>query len=110
MLHVLVVGFHHKKGCQVEYAYPPLLGPDGDHHSSELPSQWRQLPSLALPDGSHNFDADTVYFHLPALDNPRKTVFGISCYRQIDADRVVNKTADITRGTVQEWGSQQTSC
>jgi hypothetical protein len=28
VLHVLVVGFHHKKGCLVEYAYPPLL-PEG---------------------------------------------------------------------------------
>lgn len=103
VLHVLVVGFHHKKGCQVEYSYPPLMDPvGGDPHSPELPSQWKQLPSLALPDGSHNFDADTAYFHLPALDNPRKTVFGISCYRQIDADKVVNKTADITRGSVQK--------
>jgi len=25
VLHVIVVGFHHKKGCIVEYAYPPLL-------------------------------------------------------------------------------------
>lgn len=103
VLHVLVIGFHHKKGCQVEYSYPPLMDPiDGDPHSPELPSQWKQLPSLALPDGSHNFDADTAYFHLPALDNPRKTVFGISCYRQIDAEKVVNKTADITRGSVQK--------
>jgi hypothetical protein len=31
---------------------------------------------------------DTVYFHLPALHNPRQTVFGISCYRQIDSDMV----------------------
>jgi hypothetical protein len=25
ILHVVVVGFHHKKGCQVEYAHPPLM-------------------------------------------------------------------------------------
>ena len=25
VLHVVVVGFHHKKGCQVEYAHPPLI-------------------------------------------------------------------------------------
>jgi len=25
VLHVLVIGFHHKRGCQVEYAYPPLI-------------------------------------------------------------------------------------
>ena len=101
VLHVVVVGFHHKKGCQVEYAHPPLI-PGGDSYSSELPSQWRNLPSLALPDGSHNWDQDTSYFHLPALHDPRKTVFGISCYRQIDVDKVKNKTEDITRGTVQK--------
>jgi len=101
VLHVVVVGFHHKKGCQVEYAHPPLI-PGGESTSSELPSQWRNLPSLALPDGSHNWDSDTVYFHLPALHNPRKTVFGISCYRQIDAEKIKNKTSDITRGTVQK--------
>ena len=87
VLNVLVIGFHLKKGCQVEYSSPPLM-PGGDSRSSELPSQWRHLPALAMPDGSHNFLSDTAFFHLPALDNPRKTVFGISCYRQIDADKV----------------------
>jgi Transport protein Avl9 len=67
-----VIGFHHKKGCIVEYAYPPLI-PGGSSDSNELPSQWKHLPSLALPDGSHNFDSDTAYFHLPDLENPRKT-------------------------------------
>ena len=33
---------------------------------------------------------------------PRKTVFGISCYRQIDVDKIKNKTDDITRGSVQK--------
>lgn len=97
VLHVLVIGFHHKKGCQVEYAYPPLI-PGGNSTSSELPSQWKHLPSLALPDGSHNFDSDTAYFHLPDLENPRKTIFGISCYRQIAASKVVNKTEETQRG------------
>lgn len=101
VLHVVVVGFHHKKGCQVEYAYPPLI-PGGECFSNELPSQWKNLPSLALPDGSHNFVQDTVFFHLPALHDPRQTVFGISCYRQIDAEKVKNRTEDITRGTVQK--------
>ena len=85
----------------MEYSHPPLI-PGGDCYSSELPSQWRNLPSLALPDGSHNWDQDTSYFHLPALHDPRKTVFGISCYRQIDVDKIKNKTEDITRGSVQK--------
>ncbi|KAK7067151.1 late secretory pathway protein avl9 [Halocaridina rubra] len=47
-LHVIVVGFHHKKGMQVEYSYPPLT----KDNSCDLPEQWRHLPSLCLPDGA----------------------------------------------------------
>ena len=101
VLHVLLVSFDHKKGCLIEYAYPPLL-PEGQGHSSELPSQWKHLPTLAMPDGSHNFEADTAFFHLPDLEDPRKTIFGISCYRQIDAAQVKNPTEDVTRGSVQK--------
>jgi len=38
-----------------------------------------------MPDGSHNFVEDTVYFHLPSITEPGKTVFGVSSYRQIEA-------------------------
>ena len=84
ILHLLVVGFHHKKGCQVEYSYPPLC-PSSPSESHECPETWKNLPSLAMPDGSHNFVEDTVYFHLPSLTNPGKTVYGVSSYRQIEA-------------------------
>ena len=58
VLHVLVIGFHHRKGCQVEYSWPSLI-PENGCRSSNLPSQWKHLPTLALPDGAHNYDADT---------------------------------------------------
>ena len=110
VLHVLLVGFHHKKGCQVEYAYPPLptattAKDDDEGWWPELPAQWKHIPSLALPDGSHHYVSDTSFFHLPALDNPRKTIFGISCYRQIEADMAKIKVKDgdsVTRTTVQK--------
>ncbi|KAF5307941.1 hypothetical protein FQR65_LT06508 [Abscondita terminalis] len=98
ILYVIVVGFHHKKGCQVEYSFPALV-PDAPN---ECPPGWKYLPTLALPDGSHNYDEDTVYFHLPSLTDSKKTVYGISCYRQIPVEKIKNKTADITRGTVQK--------
>ncbi|XP_066588489.1 late secretory pathway protein AVL9 homolog isoform X2 [Prorops nasuta] len=98
ILHVIVVGFHHKKGCQVEYSFPPLV-PDSPN---ECPLGWKYLPTLALPDGSHNYDEDTVYFHLPSLNDPKRTIFGISCFRQIPVEKIKNRTADITRGTVQK--------
>lgn len=100
ILHVLVVGFHHKKGCQVEYSFPPLVPDSKDQ--TECPIGWKYLPTLALPDGSHNYDEDTVYFHLPSLTHPRKTVYGISCFRQIPVEKLKQRTPDMTRGTVQK--------
>ncbi|XP_064456810.1 late secretory pathway protein AVL9 homolog [Ornithodoros turicata] len=94
VLHVVVVGFHHIRGYQLEYAYPPL--------ADELPEAWKHLPSLALPDGAHNYEEDTVYFHLPGLDNPKNTIFGISCYRQINAEKLLHRGSDITRSSVQK--------
>ena len=41
---------------QVEYSYPPLVeGQPVDSH--EIPTKWKHLPSLALPDGSHNYES-----------------------------------------------------
>ncbi|KAG0729240.1 Late secretory pathway protein AVL9 [Chionoecetes opilio] len=90
-LHVIVVGFHHKKGMQVDFAYPPLSESD----ECDLPDSWRHLPSLCLPDGAHNHEADTVFFHLPHLTKPDQTVFGVSCYRQIDAEERLQVTTKV---------------
>ncbi|CAG0900754.1 unnamed protein product [Darwinula stevensoni] len=98
ILHVLIVVFHHKKGAVVEYAYPALQEDD----PTELPEPWKQLPSLAIPDGAHKYEWDTVYFHLPSISLSQRTVFGISCYRQINAKDVKNPSRDITRTTVQK--------
>uniref|UniRef100_A0A8C2N977 UDENN domain-containing protein n=1 Tax=Capra hircus TaxID=9925 RepID=A0A8C2N977_CAPHI len=84
VLHIVVVGFHHKKGCQVEFSYPPLIPGDG-HDSHSLPEEWKYLPFLALPDGAHNYQEDTVFFHLPPRNGNGATIYGISCYRQIEA-------------------------
>uniref|UniRef100_A0A3B4UAP5 AVL9 homolog (S. cerevisiase) n=1 Tax=Seriola dumerili TaxID=41447 RepID=A0A3B4UAP5_SERDU len=101
VLHIVVVGFHHKKGCQVEFSYPPLM-PDEGHDSNLLPEEWKYLPFLALPDGAHNYQEDTVYFHLPPLTADMKCVYGVSCYRQIEAKALKVRQADVTRETVQK--------
>ncbi|XP_050433560.1 late secretory pathway protein AVL9 homolog [Adelges cooleyi] len=101
ILHVLVIGFHHKKGCQVEYAYPPFKNNEAGE-PNECPIEWKHLPCQALPDGSHNFDEDTAYFHLPSLQNPNETIYGISCYRQIPLEKIINRTPDMTRSTIQK--------
>ncbi|XP_077631438.1 late secretory pathway protein AVL9 homolog isoform X2 [Crocuta crocuta] len=101
VLHIVVVGFHHKKGCQVEFSYPPLIPGDG-HDSHILPEEWKYLPFLALPDGAHNYQEDTVFFHLPPRNGNGATVYGISCYRQIEAKALKVRQADVTRETVQK--------
>ncbi|XP_066522274.1 late secretory pathway protein AVL9 homolog [Hoplias malabaricus] len=101
VLHIVVVGFHHKRGCQVEFSYPPLIPAEG-HDSNNLPEKWKYLPFLALPDGAHNYQDDTVYFHLPPLNEEMKCVYGVSCYRQIEAKALKVRQADVTRETVQK--------
>lgn len=130
ILYIMVVGFHHKKGCQLEYVYPndtriARLSEESSDSSSDLyklPKKWKHLPSLALPDGSHNYDTDYIYFHLeddevptkPAdkptsasnqtqpILKPNRTVFGVSCYRQINASEMLIKDVDVTRNTLQK--------
>ncbi|XP_060136569.1 late secretory pathway protein AVL9 homolog isoform X1 [Zootoca vivipara] len=101
VLHIAVVGFHHKKGCQVEFSYPPLIPGEG-HDNHSLPEEWKYLPFLALPDGAHNYQEDTVFFHLPPRSGDRSTVYGVSCYRQIEAKALKVRQADVTRETVQK--------
>ncbi|XP_037295406.1 late secretory pathway protein AVL9 homolog isoform X2 [Manduca sexta] len=98
VLNIIVVGFHHKKGCQVEHCYPELI----PGRPTELPAAWRHLPALALPDGSHNYHSDTIFFNLPGLTDPPHTVYGISCFRQIPVEQVIQKTEDMTRSSVQK--------
>ncbi|KAJ8376886.1 hypothetical protein SKAU_G00074660, partial [Synaphobranchus kaupii] len=80
----------------------PSLLPEESHDSSALPEEWKYLPFLALPDGAHNYQEDTVYFHLPPLHVDLKCVYGVSCYRQIEAKALKVRQADVTRETVQK--------
>ena len=125
VLYLMVIGFHHKKGCQVEYVYPndsriQSIASSSSSDSNDLyklPKKWKHLPSLALPDGSHNYDTDYIYFHLedddehtassgesnPAsLSRAKPTLFGVSCYRQINASELLHKDSDVTRNTLQK--------
>ncbi|KAJ3158458.1 late secretory pathway protein avl9 [Irineochytrium annulatum] len=102
IMHVLCVAFHHRNGPQVEYAYPSFPGmvaahdktePDGSRPAVELPEEWSFL----------------VDFHLPPVkqwteehDYHPSTLFGLACFRQIAADDLLIKTADMTRSSVQK--------
>ncbi|CAD6190288.1 unnamed protein product [Caenorhabditis auriculariae] len=98
ILNVVVVSFHHKRGCEVEYSNPKL---DGKGEGG-LPEEWAHLPSLALPDGVHNLKQDVIFFSLPSRTEPGKCVFGISCYRQIDSTELISRPEDVTRCSVQK--------
>ncbi|KAF9573030.1 late secretory pathway protein avl9 [Mortierella alpina] len=107
ILHIVVVGFHHAHGPIVEYAFPPFPGqnPQTVLTRLEVPEEWSLLPFLALPDGSHQSDEDFTYFHLPPVKNRKdatKTIFGISCNRQILTKDLAVKTDDVTRSSVQK--------
>ncbi|KAI1732846.1 transport protein avl9 domain-containing protein [Ditylenchus destructor] len=98
ILHICVVGFHHKFGYQLEYCYPPI----GEYKDSasgaiELPPLWANLPALALPDGAHNVESDSIFFILPSLAEHNRTV-----YRQIPADDLIEKDEQVTRSSVQK--------
>lgn len=84
----------------MEFSYPPLV--KGSTGKNECPSGWKYLSTLALPDGSHNFIEDTVFFNLPSLTDPTESVYGVSCFRQIPVERLKIRTADVTRSTVQK--------
>ena len=117
--HILVVGFHHQKGATVEFSHPPLQiatqQASKEHNSitSLLPREWRCLPYLALPDGCHNYEEDSVYFSLPGLPDSSyqsvdessqcSVVHGVACCRQLDAKDVLGAgREELTRSTVQK--------
>ena len=108
ILHILVVGFHHQKGSTVEFVYPPLRQQEQepDHViqslTSSLPAEWRHLPHLALPDGSHNYEKDSVYFTLPSASSPTGCVHGVACCRQIPTQQLHAVEQEVTRSTVQK--------
>ena len=39
----------------MEYSFPPLI-PGNPVDSNEVPDAWKHLPSLAIPDGAHNYE------------------------------------------------------
>lgn len=126
VIHILVVGFHHQKGATVEFCHPPLstrrkrsVEPVTESITNLLPTEWRCLPYLALPDGCHNYEEDSVYFTLPQLlDAPDaevsgiselsashvrySVVYGVACCRQLDAKDVLSSSEELIRSTVQK--------
>ena len=80
----------------MEYVYPPIAEDRSENLTGEF---LRQLPMLALPDGSHITEAGYGYFQ---LRDKRNTFHCVSCYRQIKADSLKNKEESVSRTFVQK--------
>ncbi|KAF2154078.1 hypothetical protein K461DRAFT_254242 [Myriangium duriaei CBS 260.36] len=94
---VSVVDFHHARGPEVEKWFGV---PDGTDPAED--NDWTLLPFLALSDGAHLSIEDFSYFTLVHKSEPPRSLFGISCTRQIDASELLNKSPDVTRSAVQK--------
>ncbi|CCJ29435.1 unnamed protein product [Pneumocystis jirovecii] len=94
VLYVICVGFHHSRGPEIEYCYPEL---------TEIPVGWSLLPFMALPDGVHLNEEDFSYFCINNNGNEKlRTIYGISCTRQLLSSELVDKPVDVTRSTIQK--------
>ncbi|KAJ9069668.1 hypothetical protein DSO57_1016144 [Entomophthora muscae] len=83
-----------------------LTESDGELNLPQLPSEWAFLPFAALPDGSHQRDTGSSFFTLPSVNSGpaiyHQTLFGISTFRQIETEKVINKTKDMSRTFIQK--------
>ncbi|KAH7072128.1 LAlv9 family protein [Paraphoma chrysanthemicola] len=97
---VCVVDFHHARGPEVETW---LGAEEGSDPATE--NEWGLLPFMALSDGAHASTEDYSYFTLrrsATETHPATSLFGISCTRQLDASKLIDRPADVTRSTVQK--------
>ncbi|KAK5949320.1 hypothetical protein OHC33_009673 [Knufia fluminis] len=96
---VAVIDFNHHRGPEIEF----WADPAGEKLNSA--NEWSHLPFLALPDGAHASSEEFSYFTLLSKtpgDLNDTSLFGISCTRQIRADKLKAKSSEVTRSFVQK--------
>lgn len=60
MVGIFCVGFHHKRGSQIEYSFPSVEDLfDDEHWKTEF---MNKITTYALPDSVHNLNEDFMYF------------------------------------------------
>ncbi|KAG7663381.1 uncharacterized protein J8A68_003129 [[Candida] subhashii] len=115
---VCLVDFHHQRGPEIQWW-------KSNYHPDYDPSLFKNIPFLALPDGSHLFEETFSNFNLvydfkrkrsidtlkdmnEFDDDPRylKTLFGCSCVQQVRTSILTTEqreeNKDITRSIVQK--------
>ncbi|KAH8818612.1 transport protein Avl9-domain-containing protein, partial [Flagelloscypha sp. PMI_526] len=104
VLGICLVDFDHGEGPRIEWSksYEPNV--DHDTNIFAHPDVRSILPFLALPDGAHLREEDYCIFHMvyPSRGPNPRTIFGMSCTRQIPADELLVKPTVVTRSTVQK--------
>ncbi|CAL5871728.1 uncharacterized protein PFLUO_LOCUS5981 [Penicillium psychrofluorescens] len=96
---VLVIDFHHARGPEIEFT----VGDEGTDPATE--NDWSLLPFMALSDGAHLSTEEFSYFTLCQKESPTSpatSLFGIACSRQMDSSRLLNRSPEVTRSTVQK--------
>ncbi|CAG8090061.1 unnamed protein product [Penicillium olsonii] len=88
-----------RRGPEIEHC----IADEGTDPAVE--NDWSLLPFMALSDGAHLSTEEFSYFTLCRKETPTipaTSLFGIACSRQIDASLLINRSADVTRSTVQK--------
>ncbi|KAF2450319.1 hypothetical protein P171DRAFT_460048 [Karstenula rhodostoma CBS 690.94] len=98
---ICIVDFHHARGPEVEQWF----GLEEGSADPSVENDWSNLPFMALSDGAHASTEDYSYFTLRRAETPKhpaSSLFGISCTRQLDASKLIDRPAEVTRSTVQK--------
>ena len=120
ILYIAVISFNQKKGSIIEFTYPEkeiLLEKNEntklffesliDNSNEKLNTIEKifdninyQLTYLCIPDGAHSLTSDSTFF---LIQNFKKLLFGISCFRQIKVTQAMKEDEqENTRDCVQK--------
>lgn len=74
---VFAVGFHHKRGSEIEYCYPAM------HTFTDDPDTLiNKVTVYALPDAVHNTDEDYLYFNFKGrVHQQHQILYGVTCFK-----------------------------
>ena len=120
IIYIAVISFNQKKGSIIEFTYPnkdelleknensklffeSLLDKSNDKINTiekVYDSINNQLTYLCMPDGAHTLTSDSTFF---LIQNFKKILFGISCYRQLKITQAMKEDEqENTRDCVQK--------
>ena len=120
ILYIAVISFNQKKGSIIEFTYPEkeeLLEKNKktkeffesliDKNNKQINTKEKifdninnQLTYLCIPDGAHSLTSDSTFF---LIQNFKKILFGISCYRQLKVTQAMKEDEqENTRDSIQK--------